>query len=87
MPAVSRGRRLSGRDREVESQPLLTAGTIRRLRIPIAKPVRTPTPLMNMSRTSNSLPSTIFRPHSKATPSSIVDEGGWDRERAEFDGQ
>jgi hypothetical protein len=53
-----RGERARTRECEGESQLLLAAGTIRRLRMPIAKPVRTPAPLMNMSRISNSLPGT-----------------------------
>jgi hypothetical protein len=56
----SRYERARTREREMKSQLLLAAGTLRRLRIPIAIPVRTPTPLMNMSRISHDRPGTSF---------------------------
>jgi hypothetical protein len=43
----------------------------RRVGIPMAMPVRTPAPLMNMSRISKARPGTSFWPNSRATPSSI----------------
>ncbi|MGB7760567.1 MAG: hypothetical protein WBL61_12105 [Bryobacteraceae bacterium] len=49
-----------------------TAGTRRRLRIPIAIPVTTPAPLMNMSRISHERSGDSFCPNSKATPSKIM---------------